>query len=508
MRILGQEITKYTAALSAIVLVSAFLRVYHIDTQSLWFDEAFSVWVSKMGLLQIIQTTAVDVHPPFYYFILHYWMSVFGDSEFAVRLLSALFGLLAIPIIYLVGRQLFDKEVGLVAALILALSSFNVQYSQEARMYTLMVLLALLSMYFFLRVLQRSSLTLSVGYVLSTTLLLYTHLYGLFVLIAQNVYVVTLLVLSKDHTLRVKRWVLLQVVTIALFVPWIPHLVGQTSRALTGQPLAILGTAFFGFEPPTVSQINQTFILYAGTTYLLVLFLGLSALSLFKYKKTHGSMNWKAPFRALEIYSWDVRIVSVAAVWFLALWVSIINVIPFAISHFSVDMYQSRSTIAASVALYLLVAAGIRNINHKYVKLAVIVVIVVLLAAPLQTYYSTITKRSGREAFGFVDANVRSGDVGIIFPVNHIVVADYYNKRTDINFTSFGSGQKSNDENIKELNASLTGSKRVWFVYPDPGGPNNVQMTQILKAFNESYETASSAYFTNGYDVYLFVKRN
>lgn len=110
MEVLGHDITKYTVALSAIVLVGAFFRIYHLGTQSLWLDEAFSVSVSKMGLLQLIQATAADTNPPFYYIVLHYWMSVFGDSEFAVRLLSALFGLLAIPLIYLVGRQLFDEE--------------------------------------------------------------------------------------------------------------------------------------------------------------------------------------------------------------------------------------------------------------------------------------------------------------------------------------------------------------------------------------------------------------
>jgi len=59
---------------------------------------------------------AADVHPPFYYVLLHYWITVFGTSESAVRLLSALFGVLAIPMIYLVSRQLFDKEAGLVDA--------------------------------------------------------------------------------------------------------------------------------------------------------------------------------------------------------------------------------------------------------------------------------------------------------------------------------------------------------------------------------------------------------
>ena len=105
-----------------------------------------------------------------------------------MRLLSALFGILAIPMIYVVGRQLFNREAGLAAAIILAFSNFNIAYSQETRMYSLMVLLALISMYFFIRLLQGSNYALSVGYLLSTTLLVYTHIYGLFVVIAQNLF--------------------------------------------------------------------------------------------------------------------------------------------------------------------------------------------------------------------------------------------------------------------------------------------------------------------------------
>ena len=151
MEVVGKRITKYGLALLAIVLIGLFLRLYHVGTQSIWLDEAYSIVLSKMSLSQIMQATGADVHPPLYYFILHYWVALFGASAVAVRLLSVLFGVLTIPMVYLVGRQLFNKEAGLVGALILALSWFNIFYSQEARMYTLMVLLVLLFVYFFWR---------------------------------------------------------------------------------------------------------------------------------------------------------------------------------------------------------------------------------------------------------------------------------------------------------------------------------------------------------------------
>jgi uncharacterized membrane protein len=225
VQVAGRTISKYSGALLVIVLIGALLRVYHLGTQGLWGDEIVSVWEAKMSLSQIVPVvTGAERSPPLYFLILHFWIALFGTSEVAVRLLSVLFGVLAIPIIYLLGRLLFKEEVGLLAALILAFSTLNVQYSQEARMYSLMVLLALLSMYFFTHFLQRRTVPILVGYIVCTTLLLYTHEYGVFVVIAQNIYLLTLLLLSHERAFRLRDWIGLQALLVAFFCPLYSHL--------------------------------------------------------------------------------------------------------------------------------------------------------------------------------------------------------------------------------------------------------------------------------------------
>ena len=92
MEVAGRKITNYGIALLGIVLAGAFLRVFHLTAESIWLDEAFSVSISGLSVPQIVQAAAPDVHPPLYYFLLHYWMMVFGTSESAVRLLSVFFG--------------------------------------------------------------------------------------------------------------------------------------------------------------------------------------------------------------------------------------------------------------------------------------------------------------------------------------------------------------------------------------------------------------------------------
>jgi mannosyltransferase len=508
VQVAGKRMTKYGVALLAIILISVFLRLYHLGTQSIWYDEAFSVQVSKLAVSQTVQAAAADVHPPLYYVLLHYWITVFGISELSVRLLSALFGVLAIPMIYVLGRQLFSEEAGLVAALILALSSFNIWYSQETRMYTLMVLLTLLSMYFFLQLLQWSTLASSAGYVLSTTLLVYTHNYGWFVVIAQNIYVASLLLLSRRRTHKLRRWIMLQAIVLALFVPWMASFVKQVVRS---------GAATW-LGPPTLATIFQTFSRYSGTTVLLALFLGLSVLSLFAYQKVCGSMDWKAPLKALESYSWQVRIQDAASVYFLSVWLLTINLIPFTLSRFSTPVYFDRYTIAASVALYLLVAKGTVNIQHRYTKLAVIGIIVILSAANLQVYYTSITRPQVREATSLIDANIRSGDVVLVAPSWDRAVFDYYNNRTDIvvkpmyswavanqtsSFWATASGSRPEDK-IKEIQTDVNGHDRVWLLaeqYADGKAAEDFTLNILNGSYSNIYK---KCYY--GYDVYLFEK--
>jgi mannosyltransferase len=439
---------------------------------------------------------------------------LFGDSEFALRFLSVVFGVLAIPMTFAVGRQLFDEEVGMLGALILALSAFNVQYSQQSRMYSLMVLLTLLSMYFFLRLLRKSSRAISAGYVLVTTLLLYTHIYGLIVLLAQNIYLAALLFLSREKTVRLRQWIVLQAIVVGLFALWIPVFMSHISLVTSG----------FWVPRPTLSAFVNTFITYAGTiiafpgTLLFIVFLGLAVLSLFTYTKVTGSMDWKALLNSLGGYSWNVHITNVASVTLLVVWMLSLNVVPFVISFYSTPIYYTRYTIAASVALYLLVAGGVRNINWRYAKIAVIAVIVTLSAVNLQGYYNATTSdntiEQAHKAFSYVIENAKSGDVVIVYPGLWKYVWDYYENGTNVDVMPFPatfyyhglSWENQNTiKNIKELQSDVNGHSRVWFIRA--GTSSFTPFVQALNTSNESYESKSSQAYGD-YTVILLEKRN
>jgi len=139
--------------LLAIVALGGFLRAYQIGSKGLWLDEAFSVWLGWRPPGEMLSwLVRIDQHPPLYYILLHFWM-VLGDGAAIVRALSALLGTLTIPVVYLLGRRLADGKVGLLVALILAVSPFHVRFAQEARMYTLLMFNASLALYALVRLL-------------------------------------------------------------------------------------------------------------------------------------------------------------------------------------------------------------------------------------------------------------------------------------------------------------------------------------------------------------------
>ncbi len=137
-----------TDRLALLILLLAFgLRLIAIDARSLWYDEAFAVLFARQGPAAMLQGTltptaggAADIHPLLYYLTLDGWMRLAGSSPLAVRLLSVLAGLLTLALLYRLSRRLFDQRLALAALLIAALAPFHVQYSQEARMYSLLAL--------------------------------------------------------------------------------------------------------------------------------------------------------------------------------------------------------------------------------------------------------------------------------------------------------------------------------------------------------------------------------
>jgi hypothetical protein len=139
---------------AGLVVVAGVLRLYRIEEKSIWLDESFSLWIARHSLWEgwrwLIE---VDQHPPLYYSLLHLWIELFGTLEGAVRTLSALASLLTIPVFYAACRRLLDGPTASIAAFILTVSPFHVQFAQETRMYALLTLEVAFVLFFLARLL-------------------------------------------------------------------------------------------------------------------------------------------------------------------------------------------------------------------------------------------------------------------------------------------------------------------------------------------------------------------
>src|SRR5437667_6356832 len=174
--------------LLGLCFVAFALRFFHLDYQSLWYDEGFSWWLSARSLEQIVARTASDIHPPLYYVALHVWMLLTGSSEFALRYLSVVPGVLLVPAFFLLARHLLNDSVAWVAALLSALSPMYIWYAQEARMYEWLVLLTLLSSYCFWRWTERATWRTWLLWTVFDVFAVYLHFYAFFIIAFQALY--------------------------------------------------------------------------------------------------------------------------------------------------------------------------------------------------------------------------------------------------------------------------------------------------------------------------------
>jgi len=137
-------------AVSAVMIIAAIFRFYHLGSQSLWLDEAYSYRYSRLDWHELLfNLSTYETHPPFYYSLLKIWSGIFGYSEFAMRSLSTLASLASITLIYMSAKLVSNKDngwkMGLLAALMLALSPLQLAHAQNARPYAFYTLAMALS---------------------------------------------------------------------------------------------------------------------------------------------------------------------------------------------------------------------------------------------------------------------------------------------------------------------------------------------------------------------------
>jgi mannosyltransferase len=202
--------------LLAIIAVASGLRFALLGRHSIWADEAFVAWVIRFEWKDLIPVLARwDSHPPLYYFIMKAWASIAGTDEAALRAPSAWFSSLAVILTYALARRVASEPVGLLSALLVAVSPFAIMAGQEARMYPLLSALAVGSTLALAAAVERGSAVRWAIYVLLATLMAYTHYLGFLVLLAHGLWVA----MFERASFRV--WLGGMLAAALLYLPWL-----------------------------------------------------------------------------------------------------------------------------------------------------------------------------------------------------------------------------------------------------------------------------------------------
>ncbi|MBI5651722.1 MAG: glycosyltransferase family 39 protein [Chloroflexi bacterium] len=218
--------------LAGCTLLGAVLRLVELGAPSLWLDELFSVFVARGDWAQVIAGTLQgDTNPPLFNLLLNIALQ-FGANEIAARSVSAVCGIAAIPLFYLLARRMFDSvRVANVATLLLATNPFHIAYAQEARMYALLAVCQLAAIYFFDCAWENDRRGDWVMFGVCQTLAFYSHSLAILNLIALAGFGVWHWRMWRT---RWRGWLLAHGIIGALFAPWLWMLTQQANRVLSG----------------------------------------------------------------------------------------------------------------------------------------------------------------------------------------------------------------------------------------------------------------------------------
>ncbi|HEX6511992.1 MAG TPA: glycosyltransferase family 39 protein, partial [Chloroflexota bacterium] len=244
------------------MLLAFALRVGRLEYQSLWYDEGSSVYLAGQTLGAITRGAAHDIHPPLYYYLLHFWMAAAGQTEYAVRSLSVAAGMLIVALLLALGRRTAGWRMGLLAALAGAVSPLLVYYSQETRMYAQVTLFGLLATHLVSKasgVRRQASVLWWLAYFLAAVACLYSQYIGALALAVQGAYVVV----ARRKALG--TFMLAAGAAVVAFAPWLAlardSLLGWPSTNAFHAGPGLFGDAAFryveglsaGFEPLPVA---------------------------------------------------------------------------------------------------------------------------------------------------------------------------------------------------------------------------------------------------------------
>jgi uncharacterized membrane protein len=470
------------------VLAASALRFYRLDQQSGWFDEISTVYAGNLPPSTIVDWLIKDVKnpldTPLNYWLLHAWFQLAGSGVLMGRVLAACFGILAIPAVYLLARKLLDKTTALLASLIVALSQLAIAYSHEARPFTQLAFLLVVTAYLFIRALRERNAWLWRAATLSAVLMVFTHYYGLFALASLGLFA---LLYRKKYAIP-RTWLATGALIVAALVAvWAA--VVYVNHPLSWEQL---------FKPET--SIGEK-IGWAHVGAVIGWFNGVKWFGLNSATPAWllglGFILFTLPAISGSIHLWRRSAVQrEASILLNALW--IVPLVPaVGLGMLGLNKYielanDLRFLVLCAAPYYILAAAGLLAIPSTWLRRIAIILVICFSIVSLRAVYYLPLKADYRSAVQFMAANYKQGDCCLFYPVDKDGVLSqgmlldhkpgpprfwqvYSSDQLDIRMAK-----------IDKVLSGAAGCERVWFFWDrtpwmEPGGRRTQEVRNALE---------------------------
>lgn len=461
-----------------------------LSNNSLGGDEPFSVFHAQMDMISIIKLLSQGNNPPLYEIILHYWIGIFGISEFAVRFPSLVFSTVTIIFIYKLASTHLSKQIALYAGVIFIFSNYQISFAHEARVYALLGMLSAISMYYFLNILHvwtsktthKNTIRLDAWLlILSNVFLIYAHYFGFFILITQFLFLVS------HPKLLVTFWKQIILGALLIAILYLPNFIVFFRQLFES---SVHGT---WVAPPNgfISMYNM-FWGFCNVPMLTVVVLVLLISCCVKY-------FWNK--KKYEAGNLNIKLV--------VFWFCFIFFFMFSVSYF-VPMFLDRYLMPASIAFCLLLGIALdyllKEFKYQYILPMVVCILFIITTKP-----NFSNKRDVKETIQKIKELKSPNTLLVVCPHHFILNFAYY---YDINlFKDFNTenitqniDQQLKSQSIYSINHIDEVDYQKWnhIVFLDAAANFSYPDNNILTELNANYSLQSTYEFYEIFNVYEY----
>src|SRR5271165_4705277 len=378
-----------------LTLVGAWFRLFHLGTKSLWLDEGATVTLARMAWPHFVHVWwyGEASFQGAFFLLMRGWLHL-GQSEVWVRLPAALCGIASIPVIYVVARKLVGVGAALASAAILAFSPTHVYYSQEARSYTMTILLLLVSTWFFVRAVEQNREQYRILWTLFSVLAVYSHYFAAMVMVAQ-----ACSMFFRRKPAPWGRLIILGLVILAIAAPGLTYVFRVPPQAII----------FTWMPKPTPKQLLHLalFLGGSGEKFVLSMILWIAgAIAIHRERNTKSTPD--SFWGGMLVISWVV--------------VPIVLTALVSLHH---PVFVQRYMIFSLPATVMLAGRGMTALPKRHLGFWLVVA---LCLASIVNIYSLYHKprEDWRNATNVILNSAQPGDAVVLYPDYAIVTFDYY----------------------------------------------------------------------------------